>query len=73
MKLIQYLLLKNKQNISKGLNINDSNDINIIYTTKNIYDSRSNTTNEISGGTNVITLANESQELLVKYFIQVVS
>ena len=56
--------LKNKQNISKGLNINDSNDINIIYTTKNIYDSRSNTTNEISGGTNVITLANENQAIV---------
>ena len=53
--------LKNKQNIPKGQNINDSNDINIIYTTNNLYDSRSNTTNEISGGANVITLANENQ------------
>jgi len=53
--------LKDKQNISRGLNLNSSNNINLFYTTKNLYDSRDNTTTAISDSVNTITLKNDAQ------------
>ena len=53
--------LKDQQNISKGLNLNSANDIKLFYTTKNLYDSRDDTTNAISESTNTITLKNDTQ------------
>jgi len=53
--------LKDNQNISKGLNLNSVNNIDLIYTTKNLYDTRENTTNDISESANTITLKNDSQ------------
>ena len=53
--------IKDQQNISKGLNLNSVDDIKLFYTTKNLYDSREDTTNEISDSTNTITLKNDAQ------------
>ena len=53
--------LKGNQNISKGLNLNSANNIDLFYTTKNLYDTRENTTNDISESANTITLKNDSQ------------
>ena len=53
--------LKDNKNISKGLNLNNVNDFKLFYTTKNLYDSRDNTTTLISESANNITLKNDNQ------------
>lgn len=53
--------LKDNQNISKGLNLNSVSDIKLFYTSKNLYDSRDNTTVAISDSANTITLKNDAQ------------
>ena len=53
--------LKDKQNISRGLNLNDANNVGLFYTTKNLYDSRDDTTTAISESVNTITLKNDGQ------------
>ena len=39
--------IKDNQNISKGQNLNNSENVKLIYTTKNLYDLRENTTEPI--------------------------
>ncbi len=51
----------NQQNIAKGLNLNSQENINLLYTTANLYDLRSNTSNFISDIATSITLASKSQ------------
>ena len=53
--------LKDKQNISRGLNLNGANNVGLFYTTKNLYDSRDDTTTAISESVNTITLKNDGQ------------
>jgi len=53
--------LKDNKNISKGINLNNVNDFKLFYTTKNLYDSRDNTTTLISESANNITLKNDNQ------------
>ena len=53
--------LKDKQNISRGLNLNGANNVELFYTTKNLYDSRDDTTTAISESVNTITLKNDGQ------------
>ena len=52
--------IKDNQNISKGQR-NNSENVKLIYTTKNLYDLRENTTEPISNTTTEITLKNDSQ------------
>ena len=51
----------NQQIIAKGLNLNSQENINLLYTTANLYDLRSNTSNFISDIATSITLASKSQ------------
>lgn len=51
----------NQQNISKGENLNDKENINLFYTSSNIYDLRDNTSNFISDSATTVTLTSESQ------------
>ena len=53
--------IKDNQNISKGQNLNNSENVKLIYTTKNLYDLRENTTELISKTTTEITLKNDTQ------------
>ena len=53
--------LKDNKNITKGLNLNNANELKLFYTTKNLYDTRDNTTNLILESANNITLKNDTQ------------
>ena len=48
--------IKENKNISRGQNLNDSNNVKLIYTTKNLYDIRDKTIEFISDSTSKITL-----------------
>ena len=51
----------NQQNISRGENLNDKENIKLLYTSSKIYDLRDNTSNFISDSATTITLASELQ------------
>ncbi len=51
----------NQQNIARGENLNDKENIKLFYTTSKIYDSRENTSNFISDTATTITLSSASQ------------
>ena len=54
----------NQQNISRGENLNDKENIKLFYTSSKIYDARNNTPNFISDSATTVTLTSESQALV---------